>query len=93
MIKLHEIENVGDKHRRMLVESGWLYSSWDYEQDNWDKKWTFVPHSAEYIKKLQHHHDTTVGLWATDVPDKIKDKEAFDKLAFRITSPFDDLVV
>lgn len=26
-----------------------------------------------YIKELEHHRDTTVGLWATDRPDLIKD--------------------
>ena len=27
----------------------------------------------EYIKSLEHHRDTTVGLWATDRPDLIED--------------------
>lgn len=27
----------------------------------------------EYAKELQHHKDTTIGLWATDRPDLIED--------------------
>lgn len=30
---------------------------------------------AKYINKLEHHKDTTVGLWATDRPDLIKDEK------------------
>ncbi len=35
----------------------------------------------QYAKELQHHHDTTVGLWATDRPDLISDPK---KLMFEI---------
>jgi hypothetical protein len=35
----------------------------------------------EYAKDLQHHKDTTVGLWATDRPDLIDDPK---KLLFEI---------
>lgn len=33
------------------------------------------------LRTLQHHHDTTVGLWATDRPDKVT---APDDLLFEI---------
>lgn len=35
----------------------------------------------EIIKDLEHHRDTTVGLWATDRPDLIYD---FNETLFRI---------
>lgn len=34
------------------------------------------------VKKLQHHKDTTLGLWATDKPELINDPK---KLLFKIT--------
>lgn len=34
------------------------------------------------FNKLMHHRDTTVGLWATDRPEKVDDPE---KLLFQIT--------
>jgi len=38
---------------------------------------------VEENKKLQHHKDTTVGLWATDRPDMIPD-ELKEKYFFKI---------
>jgi len=35
----------------------------------------------EWKKDLQHHKDTTVGLWATDRPDLIIDEK---KIMFKI---------
>ena len=35
----------------------------------------------EEAKKLEHHKDTTVGLWATDRPDLVDDPK---KIMFRI---------
>lgn len=35
----------------------------------------------DYAKDLQHHKDTTVGLWATDRPDLIEDPQ---KMMFQI---------
>lgn len=35
--------------------------------EKWAKK------AEAHIKKLEHHRDTTVGLWATDRPDLITD--------------------
>lgn len=32
------------------------------------------------IKSLQHHKDTSVGLWATDRPDLITEKEVLFEL-------------
>jgi hypothetical protein len=43
----------------------------------------------EQNKKLMHHKDTTVGLWATDRPDLIP--ESVKDLFFQIT--FDDMDV
>jgi len=37
----------------------------------------------DYAKELQHHKDTTVGLWATDKPNLISDPK---KVLFKITS-------
>jgi hypothetical protein len=37
----------------------------------------------EYIKKLEHHEATTVGLFATDRPDLVKDPK---KIMFEITN-------
>jgi len=34
-------------------------------------EWT--KEAEEHIKKLEHHKDTTVGLWATDNPKLIND--------------------
>ncbi len=36
----------------------------------------------KYIRRLEHHKDTTVGLWATDRPDLIEDKF---KIMFQLT--------
>jgi len=36
----------------------------------------------EWKKDLQHHKDTTVGLWATDRPDMIMDE---NKIMFQIS--------
>jgi len=33
------------------------------------------------IKSLRHYRDTTVGLWATDKPEKVQDPE---KVLFRL---------
>ncbi len=76
-MKLHEIEKllVNPPFRRMKVESGFLYNTWDYDKDDWLNEWIFVPDSNEQLKKLEHHHATTVGLWATDRPDLINDPE------------------
>ena len=38
--------------------------------------------TIEYSKHLEHHKDTTVGLWATDRPELINDPK---KLLFEIT--------
>lgn len=38
--------------------------------------------AVEYSKHLEHHKDTTVGLWATDRPELIDDPK---KLLFEIT--------
>jgi hypothetical protein len=82
-MKLHEIENLGDApFRRMKVESGFMYNAWDDDRQDWEVGWTFVPESSERAKKLEHHHATTVGLWATDRPDLIDDPK---KLLFEIT--------
>lgn len=35
----------------------------------------------DYAKKLKHHYDTTVGLWATDRPDLVNDPK---KMLFEI---------
>lgn len=37
----------------------------------------------EYIKKLEHHEATTVGLFATDRPDLVEDPQ---KIMFEITN-------
>ena len=37
--------------------------------------------ASQYIKKLEHHRDTTVGLWATDRPDLVTDTK---KMLFEI---------
>ena len=39
--------------------------------------------AEEYIKKLEHYRDTTVGLWATDRPKLVSDPK---KLMFQIRS-------
>jgi hypothetical protein len=31
---------------------------------------------TEFAKELQHHRDTTIGLWATDRPDLVSDPKA-----------------
>jgi len=36
----------------------------------------------EELKKLRHHRDTTVGLWATDRPDLVNDPK---NIMFRLT--------
>jgi len=74
-MKLHEIENVGNEElfRRIKVESGYMYNAWNFDEDAWDKIWTFVPYSSNRFKDLEHHEATTVGLWATDRPDLVKD--------------------
>ena len=43
------------------------------------EKW--AEKAEAYIKKLEHHRDITVGLWATDRPDQIIDDK---KLLFEI---------
>lgn len=35
----------------------------------------------EYCKHLTHYRDTTVGLWATDKPEKVQDPE---KVMFKL---------
>jgi len=35
---------------------------------------------AEVLKHLKHYKDTTIGLWATDMPELFSDHPAFDKL-------------
>jgi len=37
----------------------------------------------EWTHHLQHYHDSTVGLWATDRPDLVQDPE---KVLFQLTS-------
>lgn len=74
-MKLHEIINVHSEpfFRKMKVESGFMYDFYDCERDEYKNQWIFVPHSSERVKKLEHHRDTTVGLWATDKPELIDD--------------------
>ena len=43
------------------------------------EKW--VEEAEEHIKKLEHHRDTTIGLFATDRPDLISDPK---KVLFKI---------
>lgn len=82
-MKLHEIIEVHDKpyFRKMRVESGFIYNFYDTEKDDYQLEWTFVPYPSERVKELEHHRDTTVGLWATDRPDLIDDPK---KLLFEI---------
>lgn len=35
-----------------------------------------------YIAPLEHHKDSTVGLWATDREDAVGDKELFFQIEF-----------
>jgi len=48
-----------------------------YIPDNVNSKEEYLQYLKDigYIKKLEHHKDTTVGLWATDRPDLIKDEK------------------
>ena len=36
----------------------------------------------QYIAPLEHHKDSTVGLWATDQEDAVGDKELFFQIEF-----------
>jgi hypothetical protein len=36
----------------------------------------------QYIAPLEHHKDSTVGLWATDREDAVGDKELFFQIEF-----------
>jgi hypothetical protein len=55
---------------------GFYLKQHQYALKEWAKE------AEEYIKKLEHHRDTTVGLWATDRPDLVKDTK---KIMFEIT--------
>ncbi len=82
-MKLHEIIDVHQEpyFRKMRVESGYMYNFYDTEKDEYKQEWTFAPDASERVKNLEHHKETTVGLWATDRPDLIDDPE---KLLFEI---------
>lgn len=62
-MKLHEIIEVHDNpyFRKMRVESGFMYNFYDTEKDDYQQEWTFVPYPSEWVKKLEHHRDITVG--------------------------------
>jgi len=34
-----------------------------------------VVNNKNLLKTLQHHQDTTIGLWATDQPERLSDEE------------------
>ena len=78
-MKLHEIIEINKEpyFRKMRVESGFMYNFYDVEKDEYKKEWSFVPDESDEFKKLQHHKDTTVGLWATDAPDAVNDPKSF----------------
>lgn len=63
------------------------YSPHGNEGMSTDSQGEFV-HVDEYfklvnrLKNLEHHESTTVGLWATDRPDLVKDP---NKIMFQIT--------
>ena len=48
-MELHEVQrilldDIDTPHfRKMKVESGWLYNFWNYELDNYNKEWIYVP--------------------------------------------------
>ena len=43
------------------------------------EKW--IEEAEQYIKQLEHYRDATIGLWATDRPDLVKDPK---EVMFRI---------
>lgn len=51
------------------------------DEPYWDKQESIIitPNEAQKIvyelKRLQLYHDTTIGLWATDRPDKVNDPD------------------
>jgi len=61
---------------QFLQEKGWGKSSRGMFDYNGIKNLL-----AEYTKDLQHHYDTTLGLYATDKPQLINDLE---KVLFEI---------
>ena len=76
--KLNEIVEVHEKpyFRKMKVESGWMYNFYNCDIDEYNNEWTFVPEASERFKQLEHHEATTIGLFATDRPDLIKDPKS-----------------
>ncbi len=80
-MKLYEITEVNEMpyFRKMRVESGFMYNFWNNTTHEYNEDWIFVSDSNDYVKALEHHEATTVGLWATDRPDLIPEdvKELF----------------
>lgn len=52
-----------------------------FNEEESDKMYNFIMKLPELIKELEHHKHTTVGLWATDRPELIKN---YKSLLFEI---------
>lgn len=71
------MEEIIEKIRRQTRLEKHFYG----DETFWDKQESVIitPNEAQKIvdelKRLQHYRDSTVGLWATDRPDKVSDPD------------------
>ena len=47
-----------------------------FKESESDEMYKLLMSLPDVIKDLQHHKDTTIGLWATDRPDLIEDPKS-----------------
>lgn len=81
MKTLHELSNYfSDKQEKQTKNDGEVPDWWEGITT---LSMNAVTQFEKEYKNLQHHKDTTVGLWATDRPDLIP-QELKEKLFFQI---------